>query len=366
MTYSYDFRTKRADAEDYRRLRVFEKIVDHLKTKESKVMNSGPYGVAEASVAVKVAFEGVKKFGAAPLFLEILRQYKMAPKDRKVMETAAKTFAKGSVRVQRSKAIETYVKMLKAYTLFLEVAQRVVAKGTLHTDSDTTLTAGPFTLINTGGFDAKQMEVAQKVVIQAAKALQSKGLGKVCYGDIQITNSIDNSTRTLAFYLIGKDEMYVRANLKGKQGPAVTSVIHELGHRLHYKYLKSKDAELKEIYRSIKNQENAQLKEYLQDKSQHPKPGETIKEGRTTYVVTGLGYNRRTYEPTVELENEKDPNRKASLPLKAWFQNKGHAMAFVSNYASTTYEENFAEMIAFYCEGLLPDDQVAMLKGLGL
>lgn len=37
---------------------------------------------------------------------------------------------------------------------------------------------------------------------------------------------------------------------------------------------------------------------------------------------------------------------------------------FVTGYAGTDAAENFAEMVAYYCSGKLPEDQVEMLKAI--
>ena len=377
--YSYD-RIKVADVEELPALlREFGKIIEGLITSRG-----GPRDLEaavedfpddydtqlHAAVAVGAAFKLVKHHGIELLFYGLVQHYVMDRKDRKIIERASRKFAKGSQRrITLDKAVEIYKKALKEYRDIFEAAQRVVRGGKLHTEegSETTMEAGPFMLINAGGFDAKKMETAQKVVEQAAKKLKSKGLGKVCYGSVQVTNTIGRSTRVLAFYLVNKDQMFVRANLRGKLGPAVMSVTHELGHRLHFKYLKSKDQQIQDIYDRIKGQEDAKLEEALEDPAKSvPPTGSTIQEGRKTWEVIGWERNFRTMGIDIKLVLQQDPERKvkARLPLRAWLKSNssGSGVSFVSNYASTNHEENFAEMIAHYCEGLLPDDQVEMLK----
>jgi len=364
--YSYD-RRKVADVEELPALLgTFEQILRVVLEKDEAAIEADPddfMSQVNASASVTAAFHHVKKHGIELLFYGLIQHYDMSTKDRKVIERASKNFGKGSIRRPRTeKAVALFKSTIKEYRLILETAQRVLRSGRLHTEegSETVLEAGPFMLINAGGFDAKTMGTVQKVVEQAAKKLKAKGLGKVCYGSIQVTNTIRRSTRILAFYLVNKDQMFVRANLKGALGPAVMSVTHELGHRLHYKFLKSKDQQIQDIYERIAGEDEAQIEALLRDKSQYPQPGEVISEGRRKYVVTGVVMDPRRLEMAVQLERQ-DNGQKASLPLKNWLKNKGGG-AFVSPYAATVYDENFAEMVAHYCEGLLPDDQVEMLK----
>jgi hypothetical protein len=241
----------------------------------------------------------------------------------------------------------------------------VIERGRFHTEEgDTTLKAGPFTLINTGGFSEKQMEDVAKVVEKAAQQLSRVGLSRVCYGNIQVTNTIGRSARILAFYLKGRDELFVRANLRGSQAPAVASVIHELGHRLHFKFLAGKDRQIQEIYEVIADRNRQALWDMRQDPSKRPKPGDTIPEGRKTWVVgpEGVQVNSRG-QAGVIVELQSDPKKRAIIRLEEWFKQKGD-LAFVSPYAEKNHEENFAEMVAHYALGTLPDDQEPLLKNV--
>lgn len=367
--YSYD-RRKVADAEDLKpKLLAFERIVESLAQFEDKYRDKKDDWGEQISMGAttRATFSFVKKYGLQTLFWGLLQQYQMSNTDRRIIERASKTFSKKQVnRIRPEKAYETYTSHLKEYRLFLETARRVFNSGKLHTeDSETTSKAGCFTLVNAGGFSDKQMEDVQKVVEAATRKLKAKGLSKVCYGNIQVTNKIGKSN-VLAFYYIQNDEMFVRGNLKGKQGPAEDTILHELGHRLHYKFLKSKDDQIKSIYKTLKGDENAILQNLMYDKDKHPKPGETMQSGRTTYVVDGVKVNNR-YDYVVLLHDQKAPEQKASVLLKKWFQLEGglaSAGSFVSPYASKDYAENFAEMIDHYCQGTLPEGQVAMLEAV--
>jgi len=365
----YIARTADAESGLERQLESFESLVEALAKNEQDVLDKpDDWNVqVEASAAVGFTFRTIKRYGLELLFLGILKNYRMGTRDRQTIERATKTFTKNKMnRIRTHQAVAVYEKFLATMRSYLEAAKKVIASGKLHADegADTKMKAGPFTLINTGGFSEEKMEEAAKVVEKAAKLLKSKGLGKVCYGDIQVTNTVKRSTRVLAFYMIHKDELYIRANLRGKQGPAVESVVHELGHRLHYKFLRSKDKEIQGIYAALKDDDERVRWKLREDPDLAPKIGVTISEKGSTYVVTGIGY--RGNKPMIELALESDPSYISRVSFENWYnlqnQNKGAGSAFVSPYAKTKYEENFAEMIAHYCHDTLPDDQVEMLE----
>lgn len=301
--------------------------------------------------------------GAALLFWGILQTYKMSKADLKVIEKASKEFSKNRIQPPRkSKEFETYKKKIHEYKKYFDVAERVLRDGEEHGE-ETTAKAGPFTLVNVGGFSDKQMQDVVKVVEKAAQLIRAKGQNRICYGNIQVTNTISNA-KTLAFYSISTDEMFIRGNLKGKQGPALSTVIHELGHRLHFKFLKSKDRAIKDIYKAIKRGDDLAFEEELKNKEHWPEPGEEISDGKRDFVVEGVGLNR-THEYVIKLVWKEDPRFKASLHLRNWLARKGvNPSSFVTGYAKTNHEENFAEMFAHYAQDLLEEGQVKLLEAV--
>lgn len=324
----------------------------------------GQNDIYDAAYRLKYGPGKIHQLGIDGLFLALLQTYDLKGNLRKVIEQGSRSFAKTRTVRPRDpqKAMELYRKKLSEFYIFYDAAKKAVATAKPRAESNF-LQAGPFRLVNTGGFDNKTMEQVQKVVEQAAAKLQQKGLGKVCYGDVLVSNSVGRSPRVLAFYHIQSDEMFVRANLRGSQGLAIETIIHELGHRLHFKYLKSKDTEIERIYAKLMGDSREVAREVAMDKSKWPQPGETYQESRKTYVVDGVEYGKGGL--VVRLHNAQDPARKASLPLLAWVQSKGETVsAFVSPYAKKNYQENFAEMIRYYCMGTLPEDQVQMLEAV--
>jgi hypothetical protein len=357
MTYSYDRRevlAKTTPEEFWKGLNMFERVLGILEQAAPKITSDYGY---------KITLDGAFK-QLAPhlrmLFLNILTDYSLDAKDRKIVEEATKSFSKRLV-VRKGQWQEAYSKILDAWRTYFKVAERIVENGKGHEESGTSQEAGPFTLVNTGGFSDKVMTDVAQVVQQSAKLLQKKGLGKLCYGKIQVTNTIQRSTRVLAFYQRNTDELYIRANFKGGKIAAVRSVCHELGHRLFYKFLQSKKNEIQRIYVILKGQESDRVDQLVGDKSAWPSLGEEYQEGRRTFIVDDVNYL------AVRLYQKDDPSRRFKLPLKSWMLNKmqdATSGTFVSRYASTDPSENFAEMIAFYAQDLLPEAQVNMLEGI--
>ena len=358
MTYDYDRRLL-ASAEDIPRLLgYFERALKVIEEKTPETLTRTPYGI---KLEAETFFRGLVRYANAQLlFLSALSTYQMVPKHRKILEDAAKTFGKSRIVVRKGKERESYEALLRTWRLYFDTVKFVVEQGVSHAEEgDTVWKAGPFELVNTGGFPDKVMQEAKRVAELSAQHLTSRGLSRVCYGKIQVTNTVHKSTRVLAFYMRNTDELFIRANLKGKQGPAVTSLTHELGHRLHRRFLKSKDREIQNIYQTLLRGEDKRLDAMLDDKSWWPDPGEEFVEGQRTYIVENVVY------PNVLLYRKDDPTRKARTPLKGWLSLQTREESdFVSSYAKTSYSENFAEMIAHYCEGTLPEPQVNMLKGV--
>jgi hypothetical protein len=180
-----------------------------------------------------------------------------------------------------------------------------------------------------------------------------------------VTNNVSNNAKILAFYALQTDEMFVRGNLKGKQSPAVGTFIHELGHRLHVKFLASKNDQIKALYNTLKQGEDGSVRDLLGDKSKWPQPGDPYEEKGKTFEVDRVGLNQ-ALNYTVFLHLQGEPRVKVSLPLQGWMAAKGFRPkeVFITPYARTNYSENFAEMFENYIQGTLPDGQVQMLEAI--
>lgn len=309
------------------------------------------------------------------LFLAILQQYALPPALRKKVEMAARTYSKTRHTVRRKppgqdfEYIGDFEKLLKVLRLHVDVAKDALAKGKEHAEGGddagaaTKVNVGSFTLVNTGGFTSKMMETVADVVKKAADAIRTSGLGKVLYGDILVTNTIMKDPKVLAFYMTANDEMFIRANVKANIN-TVQTVLHELGHRYQFKFLNDKPG-VNRLYRLVAGQENDRERD-LQKAMKAPEVGETIVIKGDLYRVRRVTWDRGGEKVVLE-----DPNNPrggyASISLEGYLSHKGLApdrtrnfdeapnyKGFVTNYAKTDPDENFAEMFAFYCLGRLP------------
>lgn len=377
VRYDYD----RRGAYDYQRRRVanaseqlvaFDRIIEHEEARVAETLKApddprSPYRIA---ASLKVMFDLLVRAGAQQLFLEVLRNYEMPAMDRKVIERAAKTFGKTRLLVKTETAVATYEKTIYEYKEFSDTARSVMLKNERHTDegSTTATKVGSFTVINTGGFSQKVMDEAIRVVAKSEALLRKKGLGRVCYGDVHITNTVYHGTRVIAFYMHGDDSVYIRANLKGKAGPAITSVVHELGHRLQFKFLESKKREINAMYETLARKHGDVRHELVMDRSRWPKAGDTYVYKGETFAFDKVDLTRRS-ELTAVFRLQDRPSLSISIPLAAYIAEKDpeaqtKSSVFVTNYAMKDAVENFAEMIAFYCEDQLPADQIEMLEAI--
>lgn len=341
---------------------------------------------------VRVSLDAIKTANPWSLFLAILQQYDLPGPIRKTIETAAKFFAKTRIKApEKAKALDAYENLLKTLRAFSVAAHDAIAHGKPRGAGGSVdhaelvpekIHAGPFTLINTGGFKPDVIEECVKIVEVAAHQLQSHGLGKVCYGDVLISNTL-SKPNVLAFYLVDKDEMFIRANLKGKERTAIQTVVHELGHRLQFKFLTGKKREIELLYRNISIKHDRAREEVLdqvwKDPHLKPKQGDRITLKGKEFEVSGFDVGHqgivvklllKTHDLTPEEEKAAQRQLGYKIDLGSYAAVKGilpqptHHTGFVTPYASTDADENFAEMIAFYCSDKLPEDQVQMLKAI--
>lgn len=312
------------------------------------------------------------------LSLAILQQYSLpAPVRRKIEQTAKYWASKQSPRSKRDKSTAIEDRYSNVISLYLEQLETVrgqyaaileaLSKGKPMSEADDLkVKAGPFTLVNTGGFKDDVMHEAATVVEKAAGLLNKKGLGKVCYGDVHISKQIGRS-RVLAFYMKDSDELFVRAGIR-LNVDSLHTVLHELGHRLHRKFLASKDKELSRLYAkySVKKMVNQDREEL--DKSKIPPVGETVTYKGDELAVIGFDFSKRV----VKLVNKLNPKQTFSAPLESYGVlikgepdvTKVNPLGFVTPYAGKNKEENFAEMVGFYCTDELSAEQVKDLEGI--
>jgi hypothetical protein len=281
--------------------------------------------------------------------------------------------------------IDRYLEYITLYEKFIttvmghaRVAQDAIMKGRPHSEegpSATKLRAGSFVLVNTGGFSSKVMDEVQEVMEQVERKAKSAGVGQVCYGEVQVTNTIHKS-RALAFYLLANDELFVRANVKANVD-TVHTVLHELGHRYAHKFLTGKNRDIERLYHLIGRQEYDRTKDL---RSKAPKPGEMVTTKGKTYRVLNTEYNRGGIRVNLEIVQPGSydypgAGPRAHIPLEGWNAlvsggehrdlDNPDFEGYVTEYAKRGGpDENFAEMFAFYCQGRLPPKQTVAFKEL--
>jgi len=338
------------------------------------------YKSAVSKLAFQVSNSSIlfQRVEAMFLFLGILQQYDLPPKIRKIIEAAAKYHGTRRKTPKQDVSIEAYTKMMSTLRGQLAAAKEAIAQGKPRGQAQTDaapdeLRAGPFRIVNTGGFDEKTMAEVQAVVEKSVLLLRAKGITQVLYGDVLVSRTLSKQN-ILAFYLPAKDEMFVRANLRGKQHDAVRTICHELAHRLHFKFLKSKDKDIRSIYAQIARKSSAGKENKIQEVlKEHPVlPGDKYFEGGKEWEVSGTDWGNGGIQVKLVRKLE-DPETKQTLALKAHIRLEGYLVnkgfltnqdlsGFVTGYAAKNHEENFAEMIAYWCQDKLPEDQVELLR----
>jgi hypothetical protein len=312
---------------------------------------------------------------AASLMREILQGYDLPPAVREKVEKASRYFSRSRTpaRTAKTSPIAYYDRNMAEIDSALAAAEAAVRVGTLHHEAAAKegtareIKAGPFTLVNTGGFDRETMERAARVVGRAVEKLEAKGLGQLCYGEVAITNTLAKKT-TLAFYLEDKDEMFVRANLKNAEDEAETTILHELAHRYQMKHPKVQRAQ-QQLFRELERLDDDELEKLYEAAWRDHKPsvGDTFTspDGKT-YTITGFGVVGAKIVLKIKLDGTPLTGR---IPAMGYFINKGllsfKSSAFVTSYAKTSASENFAEMLARWATGALrPDQEALFVKAL--
>lgn len=330
-------------------------------------------------VITKGHFDLLKTYGWS-LANALLMQYSMPKNLRKEIEQGLQYFNKRNLVMPKSKdrsmiarselAASTFLKHLTQWREFVEVAGEVLLSCQDNAqDASCRVKASSFELINSGGFDEATMSEVARALQAAEDALTSKGLGRVCYGEAHVTNRI-NQEGVAAEYQPRPDTFLVRA-VKKYSEEYVRTCIHELGHRLIAKY-DSRAA------RTARSSLHLRLKDGARDlHSTVPMPniGDKVTIGKKTFEVTGFGkplISARTgqvmsYLPgdVISLKLDGDELPRYNVTFAGWAKNhlgrksKGQ---FITRYAMRNEEENFCEMLSFYCLNQLPEDQVELLK----
>jgi hypothetical protein len=314
---------------------------------------------------------------ATSLFFSLLQQYAILPALSKGVEAATRFWDKTRTTVRLKsdykfgwaawiEYLDAYVEVMDLLNAQVVLGEKVLATAKLHSDPDvaatTRIPVGSFTLVNTGNFDEKVMATNKEVVAKAERALREIGLAKVCYGDILVTKTISQSSRIMAFYLIKNDEMFVRANIR-PGWDTVQTVCHELTHRLIHKFLASKKAEIRNLFRTVQNHQNdIQIPLAL-----YPNAGDKLVFKGENLVVTGVDFMKSK----VNLAIADDPKSLLSMKIDAWCRVNNIQVVppeefkgFVTQYAATDPDENFCEMVSYYALGKLPKVQIPLIEAI--
>lgn len=329
-------------------------------------------------VITKGHFDLLKTYGWN-LANALLMQYSMPKNLRKEIEQGLQYFNKRNIVMPKSKdrsmiarselAASTFLKHLTQWRQFVEVAGEVLLSCQDNSsDAGCRVQVSSFALVNSGGFDEATMSEVAKALQAAEDALAGKGFARICYGEVHVTNRIGKEDLA-AQYQPRPDTFLVRA-VKKFSSEYVRICIHELGHRLVAKYDTSA---ARKARNSVYSRLDDGTKE-LRNTVSMPNVGEKLTIGKKTYEVAGFGKphvsastGRVTFIPAdiISLRLDGDEFPKHSMTFAGWAKqhlgstSKGR---FITRYAMRDSEENFCEMLSFYCLDQLPEDQVELLK----
>lgn len=369
------------------------RLIGYMHNVSDSLANADEYAASKARSAPGAAaltsirahaINAMQRAGALEAIFAVLREYKLPEEERKILEAVASDLQRLSLRQPR-KTVDPVayrkkiVDVLATYNEALAISKRMLESGAGSGGGDAVCeknechVGGCFRVVNTGGFDAKTMKLATDLVAKAADLVNAAGFPQVCYGDAYVTQRISRSN-VLAFYVGDDDRMYVRAKpAKGEGALAVETIVHELGHRLHQKFLSKKkagwlsderDAErvMLTIYHDwIRRYERSPVNAETFD----PKEGEVFEHGKNRVKITRVGepgpYQHVSYRH-VDAHGEIVPKYGESTMLKtklalALGQGARADNPFPSPYSRSSHEEMFAEIFRAVVIGTATPEQ---------
>jgi hypothetical protein len=321
----------------------------------------------------------------------ILQQLVLPPKPRKAIEAIAKFYARTprfstrgrTYEEARAKAVQIYLDFLEDFRKQEKVFEIAISQGKQHAgegEGATRFKAGPFTLVNSGGFSTEQMQNIAKLAEEAAQKMAGIGLGKVNYGDIILSNRIERPNWA-AFYVVAKDEMFIRADSKVNMD-TVRVLCHELTHRLEHKFLQGKEHEISQLYSTINTHtgfmSETELPAFGASVPYKGEPWKVIeRDTRRRSVKLAPANPLRCFVCAEKGRAEHEPDEEHKFPIArretivmpaAMFfklngvEQKVDPLDFITGYAKKGGPgENFAEMVSFYAIGKLPKEQLDLL-----
>jgi hypothetical protein len=306
------------------------------------------------------------------LTLAILQQFSLPTALRRKVEQVSRYWAskqksknirlRGNPLDQYDAAATNYLRQLSEIRGQHAVILEALSKGK-PLDESHKIKAGPFSLVNTGGFNEAIMSAAAETVQKAATLITSKGFGKVCYGNVQVSRKVGKSN-VLAFYLHSSDEIFVRAGIRVSVD-TLQVVLHELFHRLQRKFLSGKDRKIDELYRKCRRASES-VEDAKRERLPVPSKGDEIVYKGEALVVRMVDLRSRTVHLVLK---DEAPKFILKVPIETYAKNYlgvttddivgDKSSGFVTQYASKNPEENFCEMGSFYCLNKLSEEQVA-------
>ncbi len=368
------------------------------------------------AILLAIHREYVEAFhGMWVLALAVLQKYSLPQALRKKVEVIARFWStkqtprkpklpNGNI-VHEDAAVSLYLRYVEDTRTQLGTITEAMTKGRPISEGDATdpakVKAGPFTLLNTGGFPDDLMQSSAEAMKKAADLATARGFGSICYGEVNITQKI-GARNTLAFYMIQKDEMFLRADAEISKDH-IYNILHELGHRYEHKFLKRHQAP-DEMYLLIGRKHT---KEFHREKPQKgevltdPKSGVvyevvsvagdtvhlrrepdplTLAQLRSKVITSLLEYqpdlkqaDKAKFDALVDVALQEFVQRagvgSATVHLQGYYAMKGidprkrpDFMGYITPYAAQSASENFSEMFAHYCMGTLPKGQVELFE----
>lgn len=366
------------DNEEDTAKRYQKQLADFKKQTARGLIVSQPVGYTDIlDIGVNVRFFNQYFREMWPLAVTILQGYALPATVRKKVERIARFWAtKQKTRKPRlpRKELEQidayltyYLKNLDTLREQFAVIEMAFSKGRLIAEGDDgdpiKVRVGPFTLLNLGGFDDQVMDEVAKAVKQASDEITTSGLGKVCYGDVHVTQKVARGN-TAAFYMPRSDEFFVRADKKVRAtGKLVHNILHELGHRYETKFLKNEREVLATLYALADTGYELPV----------PDPGTVLRDSKGNEYLVAYTSGDRVHLRSV-VDGKASPRPDAKIHIEGYYMMQGvdprqldvDFKGFVTPYAKKDPSENFAEMFAFYCVGELPPTQAARFEELVL
>lgn len=171
-----------------------------------------------------------------------LREYKLEKKDRAIVERALTTMHIGLEHLSgrdSDTVAEEVARVLGGLGRAADVVLAALEKD-LSGDACSRaecLVAGCFRVVNAGDFDSRVMRIAVDQAAEAARLVAGFGYSGVCYGDVYVVRSLGKKSM-LAFYSNSEDRLYIKAqSALGGREVQTAAIVHELGHRLHRRFL---------------------------------------------------------------------------------------------------------------------------------